>query len=149
MENGHWNSGFTHWKWWIFPWLCKRLPEGNHQNGSAGNPEFVLYQDFEATKMKMQHNKMRLDLCVSLAVRRKRHISPTWNFVLKYIWVIHFLLCHHLFYIISYLLQSNEHWNDLDRYQSINFTISFISLFKFMSISYLFIMTWGYHIRTY
>ena len=46
LENGHWNSGFTHWKWWFsieiysgfshWKWwfsslFCKRLPEGNVQ----------------------------------------------------------------------------------------------------------------------
>jgi len=30
MENGHRNSGFSHEKWWIFPLLCKRSPEGSH-----------------------------------------------------------------------------------------------------------------------
>ena len=32
-QNSYWkwpsrNSGFTHWKWWFFSSLCKRLPEG-------------------------------------------------------------------------------------------------------------------------
>ena len=28
IEHGHRNSGFTHQKWWIFPFFGKRLPEG-------------------------------------------------------------------------------------------------------------------------
>ena len=27
VEIGHWNSGFTHWKWWIFPSFFVCLPE--------------------------------------------------------------------------------------------------------------------------
>ena len=30
MENGHRNSGFSHWKWWIFPWQNVSSPEGNN-----------------------------------------------------------------------------------------------------------------------
>ena len=29
IENGHWNSELAHKKLGDFPWLCKRLPEGN------------------------------------------------------------------------------------------------------------------------
>ena len=28
MENGHWNSGFSHEKWWIFPWQNVSSPGG-------------------------------------------------------------------------------------------------------------------------
>ena len=28
MENGHRNSGYSHWTWWFFIVFCKRLPEG-------------------------------------------------------------------------------------------------------------------------
>ena len=30
MENGHWNSGFSHEKWWIFPWQYVSSPEGKN-----------------------------------------------------------------------------------------------------------------------
>ena len=29
IEHGHWNSGFTHQKWWIFPVRYVKLPEGS------------------------------------------------------------------------------------------------------------------------
>ena len=29
MENGHRNGGFSHEKWWIFPWQHVSSPEGN------------------------------------------------------------------------------------------------------------------------
>ena len=35
IENGHRNSGFSHEKWWIFPLLCKRLPEGRSSGASS------------------------------------------------------------------------------------------------------------------
>ena len=33
IEHGHRNSGFTHWKWWIFPLFFVCLPEGTVNNG--------------------------------------------------------------------------------------------------------------------
>ena len=32
MENGHRNSGFSHEKWWIFPWQNVSSPEGIPQD---------------------------------------------------------------------------------------------------------------------
>ena len=33
IENGDLVRGFSHEKWWIFPYLCNSLPEGNMNLG--------------------------------------------------------------------------------------------------------------------
>ena len=51
MENGHRNSGFSHEKWWIFPLLCKRSPEGSHgglELSNAGEIMGKTWGDFQA-----------------------------------------------------------------------------------------------------
>ena len=32
IENGHWNRGFSHQKWWIFPVRYVKLSEGTYQH---------------------------------------------------------------------------------------------------------------------
>ena len=39
IENGHRNSGFTHWKWWICPSFFVCLPEGKEFRGFHRNIE--------------------------------------------------------------------------------------------------------------
>ena len=49
METGHRNSGFSHEKWWIFPWQNVSSPEGNLMF-IVGNPNLPfgdgLYRPF-------------------------------------------------------------------------------------------------------
>ena len=35
IDDGHRNSGISHQRWWIVPYLCKRLPEGNSYDKSV------------------------------------------------------------------------------------------------------------------
>ena len=71
IENGHRNSGFTHWKWWIFPWLylfTRRYPPFALSSGSNGR---LLCKNL------MSHPILD-DFDVDFSIKRLVISTPTW-----------------------------------------------------------------------